>query len=298
VYDFGEASSTGEVRHTFLICNEGDAPLQIGRLHACCGGSLSLTATSIAAGTNVEAHAGLSLRGRSGQQRKSYYIGSNDPATPQLQLRFQGSVVSSEPLGPLQVDFGVLDPDTVADDEVRIASGSGVVFSVTGVVSCVTGVVGRVLDPARAEAHSILIRTAPPLAMGALRGTVRVLTDCQKMPVVEVAIRGIVASDLVVVPNEIVLSGAAGQAAVTRYVAVWSRTGRPFRILKITPPATGIQVAQQPLPTGGSRLALDGILPSKNLHGTSLRIVTDHGSTPEVLVPFRFIPGQPASAMP
>ena len=290
VYDFGEASDTGGVEHAFVIRNDGDAPLRLGRLHACCGGSLSMTVTNLAAGTNAEARAALTLRGRSGRQHKSFHIGSDDPATPQLQLRFQGTVVSSGPPGPPQVDFGVIDPETAADEEVRIACGTGILFSVTGVVSCVTGVVGRVLDPARAEAHSILIRTEPLLPVGALRGTVRVLTDCDKMPVVEVAVRGVVAADLVVVPSEIVLSGAARSEAVTRYLAVWSRTGRPFRVLQVAPLAVGMQVEQQPLPTGGYRIALRGIPPSKDLNGASLRIVTDLHSSPELMVPFRFIP--------
>ena len=46
-----------------------------------------------------------------------------------------------------------------------------------------------------------------------------------------------------------------------------------------------MRVEQQPLPTGGDRLTLRGIQPSEDLHGASLRIVTDHGSAPEVFAP-------------
>jgi len=91
-----------------------------------------------------------------------------------------------------------------------------------------------------------------------------------------------------------VLSGAAGSEAVTRYLAVWSRTGRPFRIMRVEPPASGVQVEEQSLPAGGYRLTLRGIQPSKDLNGASLRIVTDHRSAPEVIVPFRFVPAEGA----
>jgi hypothetical protein len=288
--------STSEVRHAFIIYNEGDAPLQFGRLHACCGGSLRTAVTNLPAGAYTEVLATLSLRGRRGPQRKSYYLGSNDPGTPQMQFQFRGTVTAADE--PIAVDFGMLDLDAATQKEVRITSGPGILFSVTGVVSCVTGVVGVASNAAPAEAHSILIRTTPPLPVGALRGAVRVLTDCPKIPVVEVAVRGVVASDLLVVPSEIVLSVAAGPEAVTRYVAVWSRTGRPFRVLKAAPPAAGMQVEQQPLPTGGYRLALRGIQPSKDLNNASLRIVTDHPSAPDVVVPFRVIPAEAAPTKP
>jgi hypothetical protein len=208
VYDFGSAANTGRIERAFVIRNEGDAELKIGELRACCGSSMRMDAKTIAPGSNAVASVTFSLGGRQGQQRKAFYIASNDPAQPYFQLLLVGT-----------------------------ALGSG-------------------QEPVLAAAPP------PQVAEGPFH----------------------------VIPSEILLSEpAADPKPVARYVVVRSRDGQPFKILATRAPAPGMGIAVSPLPSGGFRLALTGIFPTKALDGASLVVTTDRDAAKEIPVPFRVV---------
>lgn len=92
--DFGNKSQTNVVRHAFVIKNEGQTPLTISRIHACCGAGTRLATNSVPPQTNTVLELTLSLSGRSGPMHKSLYIHSNDPVNPIFQLKIKGNVVS------------------------------------------------------------------------------------------------------------------------------------------------------------------------------------------------------------
>lgn len=92
--DFGNKSQTNIVRHAFVIKNEGQAPLTISRIHACCGANTRLTTNSVSPQTNTVLELTLPLSGRSGPMHKSIYIHSNDPVNPIYQLKIKGNVVA------------------------------------------------------------------------------------------------------------------------------------------------------------------------------------------------------------
>jgi hypothetical protein len=98
VHNFGSVTNTERVLHTFEIRNEGDAPLQIGDLRACCGATMKMAEKVIAPGTNAMVESSFPLSGRSGHQRKTFYISSNDPSQPYLQLCLEGTALSSNGL--------------------------------------------------------------------------------------------------------------------------------------------------------------------------------------------------------
>lgn len=92
--DFGNKSQTNVVRHSFIIKNDGQTPLTISRIHACCGAGTRLTTNSVPPQTNTVLELTLSLSGRSGPMHKSLYVHSNDPVNPIFQLKIKGNVVT------------------------------------------------------------------------------------------------------------------------------------------------------------------------------------------------------------
>lgn len=92
--DFGNKSQTKVVRHDFIIKNDGQAPLTIGRVHACCGANTRLISNSVPPQANTVLELTLSLSGRIGPVHKSIYIHSNDPLNPIFQLKIKGNVVA------------------------------------------------------------------------------------------------------------------------------------------------------------------------------------------------------------
>jgi len=121
VYDFGNADINTTIEHMFTLWNRGDTPLEIGNLRACCGGSMSVAAMTIDPGSNTQVKVTLSLNNRNGQQKKSFYIASNDPVQPYYPLRFVGNACAAATLNPQSVNFGNVEGGNV-EGENRIES--------------------------------------------------------------------------------------------------------------------------------------------------------------------------------
>ena len=78
------------ISHVFILCNQGEAPLVITRVHACCGASYHLSATNLPPTTSAELRVRLDLAGRTGPFRKTVYLHTNDPTHPITALRLVG----------------------------------------------------------------------------------------------------------------------------------------------------------------------------------------------------------------
>ena len=295
VYNFGTAVNTGKIEHTFLIWNDGNAPLEIGNLRACCGASMKMEGKAIAPGTNAEATVIFSLRGRRGRQRKSFYIASNDRARPYLQLRLQGTAVAKEGPAPLSVDFGQISPECAEEKQVKVNCGSGSAFSITGLVSTAAQFSATHGDARTNNVHAITVSSVPPLPLGKVRGKILVLTDSKKCPEIEILASADVTSDLTFVPSEIVLLNQPGiPKPVTRYAAVRSLSGKPFKILKVKPPQPDIKTDIHSITPSVWRLTFSNITPSEDLDGCSVLITTDHSTTKEIAIPLRVVAEEPA----
>jgi hypothetical protein len=88
------------VSNVFIVENRGDAPLRLGDMRVCCGGTMQVSAKDIPPGGRTEIAVSLSVRGRSGMQNKSMYIETDDPRHPWFRLRFTGRVIPEKNARP------------------------------------------------------------------------------------------------------------------------------------------------------------------------------------------------------
>jgi hypothetical protein len=94
-YCFGTLSNTNDVPHTFVLANEGDAPLVIYRVQTDCGCTrVRLEDKIIHPGEQTTVQVRLILKGRAGRQHKRVTIESNDPDQPRLTLSLIGEAVA------------------------------------------------------------------------------------------------------------------------------------------------------------------------------------------------------------
>lgn len=283
-YDFGTRANTQAVEHVFMLLNEGSAPLQIGQIRSCCGASATVSDTIVPPGTGTALRVVFSLAGRSGKQDKSLYVASNDPRQPYLQLRLVGTADEAITTLPRSVAFGVIDPNAATQAEVAILCASNIALKVTNMV---TSADFSASFAASGAVWKVNVRTAASLPLGVTRGTLTILTDHKDYPKVEVPLTVIVAEDLVVIPEEIVVIEPSQQPVpVTRCVSLRSRAGRVFRILDITAPDAGIKAELAPLASGGYRITLSNIIPFEDLNGKDLVVTTDHPLAKRIAVPF------------
>ena len=288
-YMFGDRPPTGAVEHVFVIENTGDAPLQIGDIRACCGGGASIDAKVIAPGSNANLKATLSMGGRRGAQKKSFYVASNDPNQPYLQLRMTGNGVADAYFDPENVYFVDVRQTTNATRTVRLVCSSNVVLSVTNIV--IDSPVFKATPEKTAEGYSIRVAVSLPLKPGVTQGIMQILTDHEKYRQFNVHLFATLTSDIMVVPQELTLVGATGKTeSVTRYISIRSKSNAPFKILSVEPPEPSVEVKVHGLPSGGYRIEMRNILPFPDLDGKRFVIRTDHNDGREIQVPVRVLP--------
>ena len=96
LWDFGAATNLAELRHEFVIRNQGDVELEIFRVVSGCDPCLrvSLDKKKISPGGSAPLHSRLNLRGLSGRISRTISIDCNDPRNPSVALGLIGTVVA------------------------------------------------------------------------------------------------------------------------------------------------------------------------------------------------------------
>jgi hypothetical protein len=290
-FNFGAVDNTRTVEHAFEIRNDGQAPLVIGDIRTCCGGSGRISATNIPPGSNACLTASLSLRGRKGPQRKTVYVASNDPAQPYYQVWLTGTAVAAVDIEPARLDFATVKADAPATNTATIVCQAEWRFRITN-ATCSSRSFAWQVQPAGEGRHLVTVWTVPPLPPGMTKGTLALQTDHPQYREAQIPLTALVLSGFYVVPSEILLAGTNGPGSVSRYVAIRSRDGRPFRILRIEVPDPGIKTNLVELPHAGYRIELSNILAFGGLDGQHMVIVTDCPETPRIVLPFRIVDEQ------
>ena len=288
-YQFGEKPNTGVVEHVFIVENKGDAPLHVGSVRACCGTGASIATNQIGPQTNTTVAVSLSIGGMRGPVSKVFYIGSDDPAQPYCQLRVTGTATADAYLDPGSVNFGDLRSGEKAEQVVKLAVSTNIALSVTNVTIDVPKFAATFSKTK--DGYGITVHTVPPFKPGVTQGNMRILTDNKAFPQFDMHLVATLGCDILVVPPDITLVTATGKAApVTRYLAIRSKRGAPFKILSVEAPDPGIEVKVDALSSGGYRIEMKNILPFSELDGKRFIIKTDHADGREVSVPVRMTP--------
>ena len=288
VYDFGASDGEKAVEHSFVLKNEGNAPIEITKVQACCGASADATAKTIQPGSNTTVKASYSLHGRSGRQWKSIYVHSTDPNRSIMDLKFTGIVTPAVDIQPASMDFGSMSSDSKMEKEVRIVSVSNIVFHITNIVSTATWFKVEYQELHLTNTHSISVTTMPPFFDGVLRGTIQVQTDNSQHSRLEIPVTGLCSRDIIAVPTQILLARNDGSSGpVGRYLALRSRSKQEFHVLEVKPPDSSMTVKITADKTGGYTLKIGNIFPSASLDSKTLTIKTDHSRENEIQIPFR-----------
>lgn len=216
-YDFGSHGVNASLTHTFILENQGDQPLVIGRVRGCCGATTVLNDSVIAPGSNTTLLVAFSLKGRNGLVSKNVFVTSNDPTNSYLHLRLTASVLKT------------------------VEGGGGT---------------------------SVSTASLPSEVSAATEYT-----------------------DLVAVPSSITLVQQEGHSEpATRYIAVRSRSQKPFKIIGLGLPVADLSQSISSLEgTTGSRIEIKGLLPLEMLDGAQIFIQTDRKDEPVLVISIRIL---------
>lgn len=287
-YDFGTNDSDRTVEHVYLIGNIGNQPLDIGTIRGCCGATTAIGTQRLLPGSNTDFRIDMPLQGRSGRLQKSFYIGSNDPGQPYLQLRLTGEVRPLVEVQPARVDFGKMEPSGKVAQEATVFSRAGEPFTITNVVATPACIAARWLNGTNRLARRIEIKVKPPMPEGVRGGEVAVLTDNPRFPKVMVPVAWDTESDMVVVPAEI-RAGEPPDAgwATSRFIRLRARSGKGFKVVSVDPPDPSIQCAVTSPSTNVWQVELLPARLGADISGETLAIRTDLPGAEDVRVRFR-----------
>ena len=135
---------------------------------------------------------------------------------------------------------------------------------------------------------TIVVRTLDTLPKGQTHGRIRIDTDSEKNPLLNVPFQYNVVGELAVAPNEIAMVEQA-DVELTRNVVVRPGTVKEFEVTEVVPPLDVIQSSVRDMAGNGYMIQLKNIPPTMELNGKSLLIRTNAEGMEEISVPFRVV---------
>lgn len=290
VYDFGSVDNSQDVEHSFVLKNEGDLTLEIKNVRTSCGCTVAdISEKMVKPGTETTVKTKLSLKGRNGAQHKNITVESNDPKQPSFILTLQGAAVMELQVRPVQVLFGNLAAGSVATGSVEVIASSTNPVNVLEASCNSSNIEARIETVEAGKSYRVVVVTKPPLPKGTVRGTLHIVTDYQRNPDYDIPVSGLVVSDVIVAPPEIIMQEKTNGEPVTRYLVVRAAQSVEFQVLGVEPPTPDIQCRIMKLPPNGYRIDLVNLVASPELNGKNLKITTDLESMKEIVVPFKIL---------
>jgi hypothetical protein len=287
VFNFGERESSGEFEHDFVIRNAGDHALQIFNVRPTCGCLVpTFMAHSIPPGGEANVPVRFIARGRQGSQNKVVYVESNDPDHPSLSLRMEGRIEDPVVIDPRLLFFGRMGAQASVTGTLAVAAvGTNLLGNVTAQIDSTAFSVSAEPTVSNKTAR-IVVTSRPPLPEGLTRTTLRINTGHPRMPILTTTVSAFVPGTFSVTPPEILIVGRDGDH-VRREVLLRAEKNIAFRILAVEPPLKEITCTITSTNTAACRITFPSLPVSSKLEGRTVRIVTDHPSRPEILIPMR-----------
>lgn len=241
-YDFGEIVQGAVVKHTFVVKNMGDAPLEIAARPSC-GCVTPYYDKVIEPGKEGKIEAELRSAGFRGAQIKTIQVTSNDPDTPNLTLRLTTLIRVAIEVKPSEQIPIALKTDTPTVQEAEIVSNTDEPLEVQEV---------RVNVPfARAETQKIddkrtkvIITVSPDAPAGRNAIMVTARTNSTAMPQVNIMLN--YEKGIIVTPTTVFFGAinAATPLPVERVVTV-SRADKGFQVKKFEVDDPNVEVRHE-----------------------------------------------------
>lgn len=290
VMNYGEVDNNQVIEHTFVVRNDGDALLEISRVRPACGCTVAnISSQRLAPGESAEITTRLNLQGRTGRQRKTMAVDSNDPNTPTLTLTMDGVALTEINVTPQRLLVNNIkqgeEPEVHRIDILSNASQPISIQSLSTGNPLVTAELETVEEGRR---YAILVRTTGELPQGPTHGRIQVQTDHPRRPSIQIPFQFMVVGDITVAPQELAMVEQA-EGTISRNVVLRPGIVKDFTIVSVTPPAdTEIETSIRNIGVG-YMIQVNNIHPTMDLNGKSILIATDVPGMEELIVPFRVV---------
>lgn len=284
VYHFGVRQETDTVRKQFSLRNAGDEALEISKVQSSCGCTVAtLDEKTIAPGDTVALQVTFALRDRSGKQRKTIILTTNDPSNPTATLALEGMVEGRPQFDPKAVVFGRIDGKKVSQMAVSVQGPMKPAKDTP--IHVDTQSFAAEWETSSDSELELRVFTRPPMAPGTHRGNVTVSIDSRGGHELSLPVFAYVAAPVRVLPRAILLP-SEGRLPVEAAIMLISNTEGPFAVEAVRCP-NGITATATETGNRQWRIDIRGIEDPDWLNGKEIIIETSSEERPTIRIPFR-----------
>lgn len=234
IYNFGNRSNLDTVKHQFIIRNEGEDPLKILKVRACCGAVATTKDKLIAKDGSTTIDVSLALHGRRGPQKKTIYVSTNDPLRPHLMLSLRGTAEAIIEINPVILRFGKIASDSQAERNSVLLSENET-FNILSIDTPGGNISASAISLSEKQ-HRIDVKLIPPLPPGEFRRIIKVTTNNPKVRKILLQCTGEIVADLYTIPDKLYIGIHPLQLESTRNLSLHFSTSQPILIDKIHVP--------------------------------------------------------------
>jgi thiol-disulfide isomerase/thioredoxin len=282
------------MHHTFIIKNEGTAPLEIKKVKPSCGCTIAgAYPRKIAPGESGEFPFSVASKRLRNKFEKSITITSNDPSTPSFRLRIRGEIKHYVNVVPPNVYFGKVYGEAVTERVLKITNNTENPLELKIHKGLTDNFSVKLVATNPGKVYELRISAKPPFEPGVFRKTILLSTNIEAQKNISIDVRGSIPKRLDVNPALLNVGvrrlGARKDRPITRIVRFTNYGSIPVRLLEaaVDDPAITAKINEL---TEGKAYSIQVDIPSgydMPAQGRKLTLKTDDRKQPQIVVPIR-----------
>jgi hypothetical protein len=290
IYDFGTLDNTEKVIHSFTIKNEGTEALEIAQVKTSCGCTIADPPKNkkLAPGEQTEITATLTLTGKTGSQSKAITVMTNDPKTPNYQLKLTGIATTAIMVSDRFINFPKVIDDDPHSDTVKIhTTRDEINFKVTSATIDDESFTTEIEEVTANKDYNVIVTLKGGLPAGSLRSKLTIKTDNPKHPAFPLNVMANIVGDINVVPAGGIKYPYRPDSDKKAKYNVKLSPGRAssFLVTEVELPNGDVQVELLEQAKGSYLIKLSNLPADGQLDGTEMIVRTNLESTPELRIP-------------
>ena len=296
VHDFKTVWVGPDLKHTFIIKNEGQETLRINAVRPACGCTVAgKYPTAIAPGESGEFPFSTNSNKLRGKFEKGIKILSNDPVTPDLQLKIRGEVKHYMDVVPRNVYFGKIGRPEAQTKVVKITNNTDKPLELEVGKLPKGNIDAKLVTKEPGKAFELHVTAEPPFNTGILFKKIPLKTNIDGQKTVDIEVRGNIPLRLEVDPAVLNVSpsrrAAVDAKGMTRTIKLTNHGDTPVKLLDATidDSRIGLQIVEQ---SEGKKYSVAAHFPpgyDLPSAGRTITLKTDDKEKPTITVPVRLL---------
>jgi thiol-disulfide isomerase/thioredoxin len=287
-HDFGAVWIGEKMNHTFVVNNEGDAPLRILEVKPACGCTLAGSYDKvIAPGSSGSIPVSIDTKKFNGPFKKYVNIKTNDTQNAAFPCSLQGSVKHYVNMEPQRVSFLRIAEEDSPTMPVEVINNTDTPLELTLVANDPTGRFSAQLEEIeKGQKYQILVSAKPPYQEKLNRATFEVKTNIAAQPSIQIPITAYLPPRIEVRPEQVFVTVVQDQPRVQR-VRVINNGESLVHVTKVECTDTTVKVMEITPRREGKEYDVALQLPAKYdpAPDQKLTITTDDPKKPTIEVP-------------